>query len=97
MELGRFAKEQPITAKNSKGEALSRAATALTAQVGRAMEERITESHWRSKEKNRSDCCGMDGEAWAGDEMAIECRAEEQLRHDMQRPSGWLGLISHTT
>ena len=70
---------------------------ALTAQVGRAMEERIIDSLWRTKEKDRSDCCGMDGEAWTGDEMAIGRRAEEQLRHDMQRPSGWLGLISHTT
>ena len=95
--MGRFATDQLRSGLRRYGEALSRAATALTAQVGRAMEGRITESHWRSKEKNRSDCCGMDGEAWAGDEMAIECRAEEQLRHDMQRPSGWLGLISHTT
>ena len=61
------------------------------------MEKRIIDLLGRSKEKHRSDCCGMDGEAWTGDEMAIECRAEEQLRHDMQRPSGWLGLISHTT
>lgn len=69
---------------------------ALTAQVGRATEKRIIDSLWRTKEKDRSDRCGMDGEAWAGDEMAIVCRAEEQLRHDMQRPSGWLWLISHT-